>query len=258
MFGSPRRAEPATRQADAAAFESTWRRRFGEFAAAREDDAGIAGWTPTGLEARVRKFLSLWRVGQAGQLWLDAGCGAGTYTRLLAERQLPVVGVDYSLVAMAKARARDSYGNAYTVADVRCLPFRAMTFRGVLCFGVTQALSRSDSLINELGRLVAPGGKPWVDGLNRYCLPHAVDRARRFILRRPLHLRYEIPAEIVHLMRRAGFVDIKRYWMPIAPSRMPRLQHFFEHPFTCRLLDAIPPAGALASHSFIVHGRRPP
>ena len=242
---------------DTAGFETAWRRRFGQYAAAREDDAGIAGWTPTGLNARVRKFFSLWRGDRPGQLWLDAGCGAGTYTRLLAQHGLRVVGVDYSFATTAKARARDASGNAYVVANVRRLPFRAKTFQGVVCFGVTQALSDSDGLVGELAGVVAPGGELWIDGLNRNCLLHMVERAQRFAAGHPMHLRYEAPARIVRLMRRAGFVDVRRYWMPIAPARMPRLQNLFEHPFTCGLLRAIPPAGALASHSFIVRGRRP-
>lgn len=257
MSRSPRSAESGTPEPAAASFETAWRHRFGEFAAAREDDAGIAGWTPSGLDARIRKFLSLWHGGCPGQLWLDAGCGAGTYTRLLAEHGLQVVGVDYSCATVVKASTRGSGDAMYAVADLHQPPFGPMAFQGILCFGVTQALFRSDALVNELAKLVAPGGELWIDGLNRHCLLHAVERARRFFARRPMHLRYEASAEIVRRMRDAGFVDVKRYWMPIAPPQMPRLQRFFEHPSTCRLLHTLPLLGATVSHSFIVHGRRP-
>src|SRR6266481_1370695 len=63
--------------------EAEWQGRFREFAESRDDDAGIAGWTSTGLEARLRRFLALWKPGAQGERWLDAGCGAGTYTRVL-------------------------------------------------------------------------------------------------------------------------------------------------------------------------------
>ena len=39
---------------DGPSFESKWRERFEEFAELRDDDAGIAGWSPSGLETRFR------------------------------------------------------------------------------------------------------------------------------------------------------------------------------------------------------------
>lgn len=41
-------------------FEKLWRKRFESFATNAEDDAGIAGWSPTGLDARLRKFKEIW------------------------------------------------------------------------------------------------------------------------------------------------------------------------------------------------------
>lgn len=41
-------------------FEKLWRKRFENFAARAEDDAGIAGWSTTGLDARLRKFKEIW------------------------------------------------------------------------------------------------------------------------------------------------------------------------------------------------------
>jgi SAM-dependent methyltransferase len=252
-----RNGEPARAGPDSIRFENAWRRRFGEYAALRDDDAGIAGWSQTGLDARLRKFLSLWRPNDRGGWWLDAGCGAGTYTRVLAQQGLLAVGVDYSLTSLAKARARDSDGARYAVADLRRPPFVAGTFQGVLCFGVTQVLARSDVLVRQLAELVAPEGELWIDGLNRRCLIHAIGQARRKLSRRPMHLRYEASGEIVRQLRAAGFEQIERYWMPIAPMEMRRIQRFFEHRMTCAMLQTLPALGALVSHSFIVHGRRP-
>jgi SAM-dependent methyltransferase len=253
----PRSAEPTHAGPNSARFENAWRRRFSEYAALRDDDAGIAGWSQTGLDARLRKFLSLWARDERSGWWLDAGCGAGTYTRLLARQDLLAVGVDYSLASLAKARARDSEGALYAVADLRQPPFAAGTFQGVLCFGVTQVLGRSDVLVKQLAELVAPGGELWIDGLNRHCLLHAIAQARRKLARRPMHLRYEASGEIVRQVRAAGFEQIERYWMPIAPMGMWRIQRFFEHRMTCAMLQTLPALGALVSHSFIVHGRRP-
>ena len=69
-------------------FEKLWRKRFENFASNAEDDVGIAGWSATGLDARLRKFKEIWNNHPElkKDIWLDAGCGAGTYTRFIAEQ----------------------------------------------------------------------------------------------------------------------------------------------------------------------------
>ena len=56
-------------------FEDAWRRRFEEFATLRDDDAGIAGWSVSGLDVRFRHFVRAWQGSHLGKTWLDAGCG---------------------------------------------------------------------------------------------------------------------------------------------------------------------------------------
>ena len=90
-------------------FEKLWRKRFENFAAQAEDDAGIAGWSPTGLDARLRKFKEIWYSNDqfsSKKKWLDAGCGAGTYSRFIVKQGGEVVGLDYSLPSLQKARLK--------------------------------------------------------------------------------------------------------------------------------------------------------
>src|SRR6185312_7623388 len=61
-------------------FEHSWRKRFGEFAELSDDDAGIAGWSESGLDARFRRFRRLWGERTISGCWIDAGCGAATYS----------------------------------------------------------------------------------------------------------------------------------------------------------------------------------
>ncbi|MDH5552168.1 MAG: hypothetical protein OEX82_02430 [Nitrosomonas sp.] len=51
-------------------FERAWRKRFEGFATYSEDDAGIAGWSPTGLATRLRQFTCLWEKASS-----SSGCG---------------------------------------------------------------------------------------------------------------------------------------------------------------------------------------
>ncbi|HKW81144.1 MAG TPA: class I SAM-dependent methyltransferase [Casimicrobiaceae bacterium] len=233
-------------------FEHQWRSRFEEFAQLRDDDAGIAGWTCSGLQSRVRRFLGLWKPDAGGGLWLDAGCGAGTYTRILLRDGLDVVGIDYSLPTLKKTMARKLDG-AFAVADVRRLPFRGEQFDGALCFGVTQALADSEPALRELARQIKPGGELWIDALNRWCLVHALGVLGRALRGRPRHLRYEAPSRVLRELRRCGFTEVRLHWLPMAPSGSAHLQRLIESRALAWMFRRIPLLGAVCCHGFIVH-----
>ena len=237
-------------------FESAWRTRFEEFAENRDDDAGIAGWSSAGLDARVRQFLCAWMRPRPGGRWLDAGCGAGTYTRILQGQGLRVIGTDYSLPTLRKATQRDSGVTSYAVADVRRLPFGNASFDGVLCLGVMQALSQSDEAVRALVAVVRPGGEVWVDALNRWCLVNLYDTFRRRIRGRRMHLRYESSRNLISLMRSSGVANLHLHWLPLLPARLKRLQRWVERPLARAFLRFVPFAGLLLCHSFIVSGKR--
>lgn len=242
---------------DPGSFEQQWRNRFTNFASSNEDDAGIAGWSPTGLEARVRRFAQVWDGDRTGALWLDAGCGAGTYVRLLRDRGLDVTGLDYSAVSVSKARQRSAGVDSWLVGDATALPMRKAVLDGILCFGVTQALSSSEVAVRELAAAVKPGGQVWIDGLNSWCLPHLAERLERKLRRRPTHVRYESPYRLRKLMVRAGLTRVRIHWLPILPARWQRFQRWVESRFARALLARVPAAGALFSHSMIVSGDVP-
>jgi ubiquinone/menaquinone biosynthesis C-methylase UbiE len=235
-------------------FEKKWQDRFAEFASLRDDDAGIAGWSSSGLETRFRFFTSLWRGAKAGALYLDAGCGAGTYSRWLADEGLSVIGVDYSHPALAKAKQREATRIAYCAADASRLPFPDNSVDGVLCFGVLQAVWDSEPFVLEMARVLKPGGELWIDALNVRGLRAIWDLTGRRMRGKPMHLRYESSRKLMMTLRNAGFGNLSRHWLPIMPGRLRQLQAVCESKAMQSALDAIPFFGALASHSFVVRG----
>jgi SAM-dependent methyltransferase len=239
------------------AFERAWRERFGEFAEFSDDDAGIAGWSESGLAARFRRFRDLCGEGRTRASWLDAGCGAGTYARYLVSQGAFVIAVDYSYPSLVKARERGHGQIGFVMADVRRLPLKPHSVAGALCFGVTQALSASADVVRELARCLAPGGELWIDGLNRYCLPNAFRTCQRRLRAKPAHLRYEGPWSMKQVMIKAGLVDVRLHWMPIMPRSLNVLQPLIESAPARLLLKWLAPVSLLVSHSFIVTGRMP-
>lgn len=238
-------------------FEARWRQRFERFADVRNDDAGIAGWSPSGLETRLRGFGRLWRARPKGESWLDAGCGAGTYSRLLASQGLNMVGLDYSLPTLRKARERSPQVSRWMVADVTRLPLAAGDVDGVICFGVLQALESHEQAVAELARVVRPGGEVWVDALNGACIVNVIAIAFRRLRAMPAHLRYDRPRQVAAAMRAHGLTNVRIHWVPILPQRLHALQPLVETPPVRWLLHRIPGLGALASHAFVVNGARP-
>ncbi len=239
-------------------FEKLWRKRFENFATRAEDDAGIAGWSTTGLDARLRKFQAIWNnnPGLKKNIWLDAGCGAGTYTRFIAQQGIEIVGLDYSFPSIHKAKSRSGDSIAWCVADINKIPIKPHTFDGAICFGVTQALGDSDDAVQGLATMVKPGGYVCIDALNSRCLPHIWGQFTRWLLNRPIHLRYENTHALSHLMRHNGLTDIQLHWLPILPTRWYRFQWIVETRTAQWVWHHVPIFGQLLCHAFILCGKR--
>lgn len=240
------------------AFQDRWRRRFHDFASRSDDDAGIAGWSRTGLEFRVKFFMRLWVPQQirSGETWLDLGCGAGTYTRILDKQGIRVVGCDYSFVALDKARSRSPASIPWIASDATKLPFRPHVADGVLCFGVVQALADARPAVIQIAGVLKPGGAVWIDALNAWCVPNMLGEWRRKLRGKPPHLRYERPGRLKACLRDAGFDRVALYWMPLAPGRFQAVQRVLDSSLMRSVMRWFPVLGALLSHSFLLVGTK--
>lgn len=236
-------------------FEQSWRERFARFAHKSDDDAGIAGWSPTGLATRIRHFSRLWSRQEHERRWLDAGCGAGTYSELLDSSGAEVIAFDYSLIALQKGKQRYPGTIQWGVADVTQLPLQNHCVDGALCFGVTQALSASEPAFEELVRVIKPGGQLWIDGLNSWCLPHVWEQLKRKLFRMDPHLRYQSPWKLRKIANQQGLQQIKLHWLAIAPSRLAKFQWVLDSQMVTQLFSSVPALAALFSHSMIIQAQ---
>lgn len=234
-------------------FEKKWQQRFENFAK-RDTDAQIAGWSQTGLDARIYFFQQ--HQPKVEGLWVDAGSGAGTYTRLLALAGAEVVGFDYSWLSLKKAKDRESL--PYLCADAYHIPLKPGLANGVLCFGVLQALEDDRALLSELKGLLKTKGELWVDGLNQYCLPHIIKQCKQKIMNKEKHLRYTNPYHIKQLLLEAGFSQVQIFWAPILPKPLAFMNRLLLSRRTQRLLKLCSFFSLWISHSYYVHGTREP
>jgi SAM-dependent methyltransferase len=106
------------------------------------------------LDGMLFRFLP--EQGQGLRL-LDLGCGTGRYMAELSRRGFEVAGVDGSAEMLQHARANNP-GSEVREGSVEDVPFPAGTFDFVICIEVLRYLPESRRCINEMARVLKPGG----------------------------------------------------------------------------------------------------
>ena len=126
-----------------------------------------APWAKPEITAREVKFLlEVLGPGRARRL-LDAGCGFGRHSLLLAEEGFLVTGVDIShvLPRLAMKRARITSARAsFVTADIGLLPFDTHSFDCIIGMaeggiGYKETDEANEAMLAELARVLVPGGR---------------------------------------------------------------------------------------------------
>ena len=141
-----------------AVYERYWRPALGRVA------KGPLGPSMSEERRIVRLLLSL----GPGDGVLDVACGPGNFTRdfarLVGGAGL-VVGIDASPTMLARAvaatpAARSARGNvAYVRGDATRMPFRDSSFDAVCCFAALHLFDRPFAALDEMARVLTPGGR---------------------------------------------------------------------------------------------------
>ena len=104
----------------------------------------------------------------AGKQVLDAACGSGYGSALLADSAAHVTGVDVAVDAVEYARRH--YGSQkalFTQADCLGLPFASGRFDLVVAFEIIEHLHDADGFLGELKRVLSPSGLALISTPNR-------------------------------------------------------------------------------------------
>ena len=110
-----------------------------------------------------------WSAGLAkGRRVLDAGCGMAYGSVLLADAgAAEVTGVDLAEDVIHAAQAEVGDRVRLRAADVHSLPFDDGAFDLVVCFEVIEHVDEQDEVLDELRRVLAPGGVLAISSPNR-------------------------------------------------------------------------------------------
>lgn len=106
--------------------------------------------------------------GLGGELILEAGCGAGRFTRLLAATGAKLLSFDYSSAVEVSREQNGHFTNiAFAQADILDMPFADNSFDRVFCHGVIQHTPDPAAAFRALNRVLKSGGKLSFDVYHR-------------------------------------------------------------------------------------------
>ena len=127
-----------------------------------------------------------------GRRVLDAGCGVGWGSVLLqAAGASTIHGLDIDPGAVADARRRTPSGT-FEIGDLAAMPFDDGCFDLVVCFEALEHVEAQSAVLDELTRVLAPGGLLLVSSPNPRVYPPG----------NPFHVHELVPEELLDEVQR--------------------------------------------------------
>ncbi len=151
---------------------------------------------------------------------LDVACGPGNFTRVFAEALTGdgvAVGLDVSAPMLARAVRDNAVPHAgYLRADARRLPFADASFDAVCCYAALYLVPEPFTVLNELLRVLGPGGRIAV--MTSYRADREPLRTAQTAAGWTAGLRMFDRDEITGVLRSAGLVDVRQRVTRLAQS----------------------------------------
>ncbi|WP_082132441.1 methyltransferase domain-containing protein [Luteimonas sp. FCS-9] len=162
---------------------------------------GVSGEIEMEHYHRYRLALAL----VAGREVLDIACGEGYGAHLLSERAASVVGVDVSPQAVEHARLAYCRENLrFEVGDCAAIPLPDASVDVVVSFETIEHHDQHDAMIEEVSRVLRPGGLLVISSPDRY------EYSERPGYRNPFHVKELDRNELIELLH-SKFAKVELY-----------------------------------------------
>lgn len=232
------------------------------------DGWSFVRWVPEEREITMRRLI------QPGQKVLDVGCGDGSaYAENLVGSGIEVHGVDISDVAVEEANSRGVQAVRGSMEEP--LPFPDNHFDAVLCIDMILHLFDPEFAVQEMFRVLKPGGKllicvnnvgHWRNRLDHLLFGHVSTMgspitARRYPWRDP-GLRLFNSESLRNLLTDVGFgIEEQGGWETQFWNRIPVVRDVFEKPVMRPLHEPLQKIGRryyrLLAGTCMAVGRKP-
>jgi SAM-dependent methyltransferase len=121
---------------------------------------------------------------------LDAGCGGGRYSKIVAEAGANVLGADHSnAVEKAAGLCQHLENSRFIQADLKRLPLAGASFDAAFSIGVMHHDENTRAVFDSVARMVKPGGRLavwlyrrnqwWQEGINQFLRNRTVKMSPR-------------------------------------------------------------------------------
>ncbi len=175
---------------------------------------------------QYRKHYVLEMVGEGSGCILDLGCGTGQFFRPLASLGYSVVGADYSanMLEFAKTEVKGCREADIVRANALTLPFKSRSFDHLIAVGLLEYLPNDNDVLEEIKRIVKPGGTAVITLRNQRCLERKLWtlfwKLRIKKRREPYYYREHDPVQFKSLVSKKGLLLCEE-----------RLCHFYPLPW---------------------------
>lgn len=147
----------------------------------------ISFWLYDQAISDMLRFMDI----EPGETILDAGCGPGVHSIRAARAGVRVCAIDISeeMLKHAQQRVNDAGVSdkvEFHQKDLTNLDFPDAHFDNVFSWGVIIHIPDAEKALDELARIIKPGGKLALYLTNKTALDHSLESAIRFIIRKPL------------------------------------------------------------------------
>ena len=135
-----------------------------------------------------------------GETILDAGCGPGVHSIRIAKAGMRVCAVDISKRMLWHAQQRAKSAGVsdkieFYQKDLTEMDFPDAYFNYVFSWGVVIHIPEAERALDEMARIVKPGGKLALYLTNKTALDHKIESFVRLIMRKPSKGRKKLPLE---------------------------------------------------------------
>ena len=240
-------------------FDEEWRARFRRFGSGYDADHLVSGWSQEGLRRRVSVFTQLLEEQhlQNSSRILDVGCGAGTYVRLLRKMGYRVVGLDYSLPSLRKARMADiQKTGVYIESNAYLLPFPDDIFDLVLSIGTFQAMEDPQRAVKEMARVLRPNGIVIAECLNSREIVSRVNRKVQKIRGTVQRVRTYSPSHLEGWLSGCGVTLVKQKGVYLPPRGITLFNKLLDLRGTNLILNRMKWVSLLLAHAFLLVGKK--